>query len=571
MSTPDTRNRGDKSQQDPNPTLANKSEASYAESPANGNMVLVVSRDGSICDVLEGAEGSSAGLANNPAEASVESLGLHGLTERVRHNTKRALRSRQVLREDFQCNQKHFELTFIAQGRDRVLLIIRNVSEQKNAISRVRHLAYMDEPTGLPNREFLLAELGRITDELRLKGRRGAVLCFDIDKLDLSGYASGTKNQDAVLQVLAARLTNGLRSVNDTAPEDPQRYSIAARTDFRQFAVILPAMDSGSDAAAVAERLADSLQQPIRIENKDIKVSARAGIALFPQDGTDAMTLFENSIAAMTDAKSRQTGLHKFHSGTVNVRALQRQDMELELKSALHREELDLHYLPIVAAHSREVVTTEALLRWPQTTLGEQSIQSVVSLAEHTGMIVPIGEWVMHRGCEQLRAWHESGYTELRLAVNLSVQEFSRPDLAQRIAEILELCSIEPQFLDCEITEHMLFRDAMKNYATCRQLKELGTGILLDDYGTGVCSLANLAHSPIDAIKIDNSFVANSATDTDDEAACAAATAMAHELGMSVIAEGVETHEQAEMLQTQGCDFLQGFLFCKPSPANQIG
>jgi EAL domain-containing protein (putative c-di-GMP-specific phosphodiesterase class I) len=351
---------------------------------------------------------------------------------------------------------------------------------------------------------------------------------------------------------------------------DFERYSIAARTDFRQFGVVLPDINEGADAAAVTKRLVESLQKPIRINERDINVTACAGISLFPQDGSDAETLFANAMTAMDDARRHRPEPYKFHSGTLKMRALERKDLELELRSALDREEFDLNYLPIVDANTQEPITVEALLRWPTALFGSKSIRRVITLAEHTGLIVPIGDWVMRQSCKQLRDWHALGHTDLRLAVNLSVQEFSRPNLVQRIRSILEDCAIDPASLDLEITEHMLFRDAMKGFDVCLALKGLGVGIILDDYGTGACSLAHLSRSPVDAVKIDNGFVAEAITSESERSACAAITAMAHQLGLRAIAEGVETEEQAQMLRDQGCDLLQGFLFCKPSAADEF-
>ena len=405
---------------------------------------------------------------------------------------------------------------------------------------------------------------------LRLKGGRAAVICFDIDKTNFDNIAPGKIKQDAVLKELATRLTSGLRGVNQLDTPDEERYSIAVRIDFCQFAVVLPIIEDGSDAEAVTSRLSESLQQQIEIGTSSVGVTVNAGIALFPQDGADAMTLLGSAHAAMEDAKSSQTMQPRFHSGTVKVRALQRQDMVLELQSALDREEFHLEYLPIVEAGTRNVRTAEALLRWPQDVVGSRPIQQVISLAEHTGLIVPIGEWVLRHSCEQLHAWHASGNSELRLAVNLSAQEFSRADLATRVADILSASSIEPRYVDLEITEHILFRDALRDFTMCRELKELGVGVVVDDYGTGACSLAHLASSPVDTVKIDGGFVAHSETNPSDRAACAAAAAMARELSLKVVAESVETEEQAIFMQGLGCDFLQGFLFSRPSPASEF-
>lgn len=534
------------------------------------NAVLMLSDDGTIINVLEGPgrRGDRSKLEDNGIDTLFPGI----LANRIRENVRRTLRTRQVQSENFEDADRgmHFDLIFVAQGRDRVMVVLRDVSEEKVAISRMQQLAYADEATGLPNREFLLEQLDRIVESLRLKEGRAAVICFVIETDGTHGSAAGMQRQELILKTLAGRLTHGLRGANNPDAVDDERYSIAARVDFCKFGVVLPKIDDGQDAAAVTERVAASLEKPVNIGDKEIKVSVRAGIALFPQDGTDAMTLFENAHAAMEDARNSTGETYKFHSGTVKMRALQRQDLELELRSALGREEFVLNYLPIVSAAARRVVSVEALLRWPQAVFGSNSIDKVVSLAERTGLIVPIGEWVMDRGCRQLKLWQQAGLPDLRLAVNLSVQEFSRPDLAQRVARTLEAHSIEPEHLELEITEHMLFRDGMKEFPICRELKAVGVGIVVDDYGTGVCSLAHLSHSPVDAVKIDNSFVAHSETNASDRAACAATVAMAHELGLNVIAEGVETEQQAGMLRDQGCDFLQGFLFLEPASAEEV-
>ena len=577
--TPGNAERQDNSGGSDETAVADANRVELARSPgaessefAIGDSVLVLSRDGTITGLQSPPDGVSDDQAAALAGCPVESLWPGKLAALLHSNIKRALRSRQAHSAEFEdgSDGQIYELIFIAQGPDRVLVVVRNISEQKSAISDMQQLAYVDAVTGLPNQEYLLKELNRIAVGLRLKGGRAAVIFIDIDKTDFENIAPGKTKQDAVLKELATRLIGGLRGVNQPDTPDEERYSIVVRVDFRQFAVVLPIIEDGSDAQAVTSRLSGSLEQPIEIGTSIVRVTVNAGIALFPQDGTDAMTLIENAHAAMEDAKNSQTMQPRFHSGTMKVRALKRQDMELELQSALDRKEFHLKYLPIVEAGTRNVKAAEALLRWPQEVFGSRPIQQVISLAEHTGLIVPIGEWVLQHSCEQLHAWHESGHSELRLAVNLSAQEFSRADLASRIAEILSASSIEPQYVDFEITEHILFRDALRDFAMCRELKELGVGVVVDDYGTGACSLAHLTSSPVDTVKIDGGFVAHSETNPSDRAACAAATAMAHELSLKVVAESVETEEQAMFMQELGCDFLQGFLFCRPSLASEF-
>jgi EAL domain-containing protein (putative c-di-GMP-specific phosphodiesterase class I) len=331
--------------------------------------------------------------------------------------------------------------------------------------------------------------------------------------------------------------------------------------------VLLPSITGGADAESVAMRLIESLQGPVKVGDREVRVTVRAGIAMFPQDGTAAEPLLESALSAMEDARNGHSSPYKFHSGTVKLRALQRKDLELELKGALDREGFSLDYLPIVDARTERIACVEALLRWPQALFGAQSIHKVVALAEYTGLIAPIGDWVMRRSIEQLRQWHEAGHADLRLSINLSGQQFARLDCVKRLAEILTTHAIDPGYVDVEITEYMLFRDAMKDYAVSKAFREHGFGVIVDDYGTGACSLAHFARSPVAGIKIDNGFVSSMTTHADERAACAAMTVMAHELKRKVIAEGVETAAQAEILKAQGCDFLQGFLFSKPMPA----
>lgn len=548
--------------------------ASISENPPRSGreMVLVIASDGAICDVLQAPQATDQDTDIELSKTNIDVLWSADQTDKVKRIIKKTIRSRQVQSVDFDndAGDGHYESIFVPHGRDRVLMVVRDISEHKTKINKIQKLAYVDEATKLPNREFLLDELRKCTERSRLTEGRAAVLCFEIDQIDSHGNVFSSRELDFVLKELAARFTHELRGANQPNEIDDDRYSVIARVDFRRFGVVLPCIENGLDAEGVAKRLAEAIRQPIKSGKRKISVLAKAGISLFPQDGTDADTLFENAIVAMEDASNSEDAQIKFHSGTVKLRALQRQDVERELKTALEREEFELNFLPIVDATTNEVATIESLLRWPQTTLGSQSIQKVVSVAERTGLIVPIGDWVLRRSCEQLLRWREAGHTNLRVAVNLSAQEFSQADLVERISSILGENSVDPKLVDLEINEYMLFRDAMKDYATCSALKSVGFGVVVDDYGTGACSLAHLSRSPVDAIKIDNSFVANSEGDRNDQATCAAISAMARELGMTVIAEGVETESQAAMLREQGCQLQQGFYFCRPCSAEDM-
>lgn len=541
--------------------------ADSSRNTKNG-MVLVTSQSGAICRVLEKPESIFA----DATPSSIDDLWSAEVTEKIRTSLKRALRNRNSHSEEIELSEDgaSSEFIYVAQGPDRVLLIVRDLSDQKRALSRVEHLAYTDELTGLPNREYLFRELVRITDIQKLRDGRAGVICIKVGRIDDMGYARNSAQQDALIQALAARLSDHLRGSNELADDNYERSSLVARTDFSQFAVVLPSIESGEDAEAVAERLVDYLQQPVVAAVRAIEIRAAAGIALFPQDGIEPAALWENAVAAMEDASVTPGSSFKFHSGTLRLRSLQRQDLDVELRSALERDEYALSFLPIVRANTAAPVVIEALLRWPSTLLGQHSTRKVVKIAERTGLILPIGEWVIRRACEQLKAWHEAGHTHIRLAINLSMQEFVSDGLIERIAGILNETDTSANDLDIEITERILIRDALKDYVTSKALKSLGVRIVVDDYGIGSSSLANLSQAPIDAIKIDNSFVANIASNADDKAACVAAIAMAGVLNIDVIAEGVETEEQSSVLQKHGCQFLQGFYYCKPKSDLEI-
>ncbi|MBT8080683.1 MAG: bifunctional diguanylate cyclase/phosphodiesterase [Gammaproteobacteria bacterium] len=544
--------------------------AADSRSSAVSNLVLVVSKAGTVTSVPNSPESELNG--RKLVGSSIDDLLSAAMAGWVRERIKRTLRSRDVQSAEFEnaAENQQFECIFVATGRDSVLFVARDISARVSADSKVQTLAYVDSVTGLPNREYLIEKMTPLLNDLLLKEGRAAVMCFDIDQVDLHGRVSGARKADAIMKELGERIREGLRRVNDPDPVDNERYSVAARIDYRQFGVVLPDIGGGADAEAVTSRLTESMEQPIRIGSSEVRVTVRAGIALFPQDGTDTETLFANAMTAMEDARRHHVDSHKLHSGTVRMRALERKDLEVELRTALERKEFDLNFLPIVDASTRSTVSAEALLRWPSALFGSKSIQRVVTLAEHTGLIVPIGEWVIRSSCAQLRAWQDAGHAGLRVAINVSVQEFSRASLAEKIAAAICDNGLSPEKIDLEITEHMLFRDAMKGFEACSALKDIGVGIILDDFGTGACSIAHLSRSPVDAIKIDNGFVTHVASSEEDRNACGAMVAMGHELGMRVIAEGVETEEQAELLQSRGCDLLQGFLFCKPLACSEF-
>jgi diguanylate cyclase (GGDEF)-like protein len=490
----------------------------------------------------------------------------------IREHARHVIRTRQVrtFRKRVEEWQRDFEFIVVLQGRDSVMVVARDISEAEKRNARLQELAFTDEITGLPNREWLSDELESALERVRLHDGRAAVICLDIGDLGVIVRATSRTTRDTLLRELAGRLTRDLRGANRPDEQDDERYSAIARLDFNRFAVVLPSIETGEDAATVTERLVEALEEPLTIDDREVAVKVAAGIALYPQDGGTAQELLAGSITAVEDARGSVTQQQKFHSGTMRMRALERQDLEQELRAALADGEFALAYQPMVSSKDGNIAAVEALLRWPKPLFGAKAISEVIAVAEYTGLIIPIGEWVLAAACEQLRQWRTAGHAALRIAINISSQEFARADLVDRAARIIEETGVSASDMVLEITERLLFRDSFSNYEICRALKELGVGISVDDYGTGVCSFDHLSRSPVDSVKIHPNIVARSGTGGPSRAACTAVTAMAHALDIRVIAEGVETEEQAAMLVEIGCDFLQGYHLGRPVSADEF-
>ncbi|MDJ0711596.1 MAG: EAL domain-containing protein [Woeseiaceae bacterium] len=542
-------------------TMASKDDA-------HPTLILTVAQSGQVCGVVEASLALHEQFADDADSLTVETLWNKECAARIRASVSRALRTRASCSFESESEDGSVrEFIFVPQGAAKVLLIMRDLTEQKRVHLDTQRLAYTDEITGLPNREFLLTELQKVVEVQRLKEGRSAVICIHVGHFDDYGYAVGATQQDKVLAQLAARLDGQLRGSNKQGAADFERYSIVSRSNYRQFCVVLPSIESGDDAEAVAERLVTELKLPVNMSNRTVIVNACGGIALYPQDGLDARSLFENALAAMEDARSEPDTAIRFHSGTVRLRTLQRTDLEAELKAALKNDDYDLDYLPVFDVNREAPIIMEALLRWPDAVLGSQPTRKIVRVAERTGLILPIGRWVLRQACERLRCWREAGHEDIRMAVNVSVQELVSDGLVEMVEQALSDFDIEPDALDIELKENWLSREAQSGFAISSRLEALGVRLVVDDYGTGPCSLADLAQSPISALKVDGSIIAGLETNDRDKAALAAALETANKLGLEAIAKGIETEKQACELRSLGYRYLQGFLLSKPMNA----
>lgn len=430
---------------------------------------------------------------------------------------------------------------------------ITDITERKLAEIRLSHLANYDLLTNLPNRLLFIDRLNQALSQGRRTQKLVAILFLDIDRFKTINDTLGHHIGDQLLQEIAKILVAGRET--DTV----------TRLGGDEFTIMLTNISHAKDAALVAEKILNTLSgQSFQIAGHEIFITVSIGITLFPFDGEDIDTLLKNADTAMYRAKDRGRNAYQFYTRDMNNSALERLELETALRKAVEKEELELNYQPIVEAATGKIVASEALLRWNHPTLGRIPPDRFIGLAEETGLILQIGEWVLKTACREHHLWLESGHAPIRLAVNISVRQFQDSKFVNVIKNVLNETQFNPKYLELEITETNLMQNLERTHETLYQLSQTGIKFSVDDFGTGYSSLTYLKRLPIDTLKIDRSFIKDIIQDPDDKAITTAIIAMAHSLKLQVIAEGVETTDQLEFLRSLQCDSLQGFLFYKP-------
>jgi diguanylate cyclase (GGDEF)-like protein len=432
----------------------------------------------------------------------------------------------------------------------------RELAEQVEAAAvRLDHLAHHDVLTDLPNRMLLQDRLGQAIELAQRQGRQLAVMFMDLDRFkhinDSLGHAIG----DQLLQSVAQRLVGCVR-----------RSDTVSRQGGDEF-VLLLSIAHAEDAATSAQKMLEALALPHRIERHDLHISVSIGISIYPDDGQDAETLIKNADVAMYHAKESGRNNYKFFEQQMQDRAVQRQSIEASLRGALERQEFVLYYQPKIQLSSRTIVGVEALIRWQHPEQGLLPPAQFVSIAEDCGLILQIGSWVLREACLQARAWQQAGLPPITVAVNASALEFRAKDFVENMRATLEDIGLEPHYLEIELTESVLMRDAESTDRALHALAELGVKLAIDDFGTGYSSLSYLRRFPIDTLKIDQSFVNQMTRNPDDATIVSAIISMGKSLQKRVIAEGVETAEQYASLLARHCDEGQGYYFGRPMVA----
>jgi diguanylate cyclase (GGDEF)-like protein len=464
----------------------------------------------------------------------------------------------------------HIQSRNTSNSEGRVIRVegtVQDVTARIRSEEQIRYLAYHDSLTGLGNRLLCRDRLDIQISTARRSDEMLGLLIIDLDRFKRINDTLGHTIGDELLKDVADQIVASVRGTDYVGRTDIE--ASVARLGGDEFTVIIPHLSDVQDLALVARRILRSLSEPFELGGHSVVISGSIGIAAFPFDGEDVETLLRNADAAMYHAKSQGRNNYQFYTESMNAIAMRRLILESKMRGALERDEFELHYQPKVSLDSGRVTGAEALIRWRDPEAGLVSPADFIPIAEETGLITPIGEWVIRKACEQIAIWNDEGCA-VPISVNLSTRQFRAGDLVARIEAILSETGAPPQLLELEITESTLMHDERALVRDLEKMREIGTSIAVDDFGTGYSSFSYLRQLPVDALKIDRSFVTGIEESEADAALTAAIVSMGRALGLRIIAEGVETEGQRDMLASWGCDEMQGFLFSPAVPAEEM-
>jgi diguanylate cyclase (GGDEF)-like protein len=452
--------------------------------------------------------------------------------------------------------------------------VVQDVTERRRLEGLAHKLAHYDSVTGLPNRTTLRRDLGAAL--ARAAGAEGnviAVFSLDIDNFKRVNDTLGRENGDRLLKTVAERLQASLRRRDSTFGVKPNARvgDFVARTGGDEFYVVLTQFRSAEESAVVARRMLEAIAQPMTLGGEDLVLSATAGISVYPVDGMTADQLIERADAAKNHAKNEGRGRYEYYTSAINARAFERLSMENNLRKALQLAQFELYFQPKVDIASGRCVGAEAMVRWRHPELGLVPPTSFIPIAEETGLIVPLGEWIISETCRAIGGWRSQGLGDVRVAVNISAMQFESGNLPGLLAAALGAAQVPVGLLEIELTESLLLNDTEQSVAVLADLRALGIDVWIDDFGTGYSSLSYLRRFPIAGLKIDQAFVREMDSNASDAAIVGAIIALARSLNLAVVAEGVERDLHLAALAAQGCDYAQGYLYSRPLPVDEFG
>jgi predicted signal transduction protein with EAL and GGDEF domain len=442
-----------------------------------------------------------------------------------------------------------------------------------------RYLAYYDDLTGLPNRTLLLEQLKHAVSSGSRHQRSIAILSLGLDQFKRFNETLGHQAGDELLRRVARRLCASVRS-DDYLSRGPYEHNlllpmlqgdnVVAHSDGDEFIFLLTNINRVEDTAIAVRRITDSLSRPFVTDGDEFHITASIGISVFPLDGDDPDDLLKHAEVAMNHAKERGRDCYQFYTESLDLRTRKKFYIETNLRKALDRGEFEVHYQPKVDVQDGKIAGVEALVRWPHPESGMVSPQDFIPVAEETGLIVPLGDWVLRTACMQAMEWHKMGLVNLTVAINLSAAQFKQKRLGWQIEQILSETGLEARFIELELTEGVLMEDSPSSVATLAELREIGLSVAIDDFGTGYSSLSYLRQFPLTTLKIDQSFVRDLVTNDVDGTIVKAIIGLGSTLYLKVVAEGVEHLDQLEFLRKNGCDEVQGLLFSGALPGNEL-
>ncbi|MEC5163011.1 diguanylate cyclase (GGDEF)-like protein/PAS domain S-box-containing protein [Janthinobacterium sp. CG_23.3] len=531
-----------------------------------------LNRDGVYLDYEQGHDASAVFSAAGCVGKHISEVLPADIAERLMQQMHAVLDSQHIRSADYELTRQdgtlHFETRLVTTGSDQVLGLVRDISERKRTEEQIRRLAYCDSLTGIPNRQAFLETLERELARSKAADKKFAVLFMDLDAFKRINDTLGHNVGDLLLQAVSERLRDTIRP-RDLVARNEQDNNLA-RLGGDEFTILIPDLERVENALNVAHRVKEAMRRSFLIDDHEIFVTASIGISLYPQDGDDCTSLLKYADTAMYHAKNCGKNNAKLYSSSLTMQIMSHVKLEVGLRKALKNDELYLLYQPQIDVQSAQIVGVEALVRWRHPEHGIISPNDFIPLAEDTGLIVPIGEWVLRTACLQAKSWQRNGKRALRMAVNLSAKQFKDENLTQIVMSALADTGLDARLLELELTEGTLMDDARATLVTLEQLRAIGVYLSIDDFGTGYSSMNYLKRFDVRALKIDKSFISGLPQDSENAAITRAIIAMAHGLRMVVVAEGVETDEQLQLLEQYGCDMVQGYFLGHPLPHESI-
>ena len=539
------------------------------------DMTLVIDRDGRILDFQPGQSGTTRAVTESPVGRNLSEWVPENVAHTLMPRVHEALASDSAQSVFYRLpsvdGDIHFEARLVRCGEDQVMALIRDVTAERRGEEKIRRLAYFDSLTGMPNRQQFLDRLHSQLQMAEAAGTKLGLLFLDLDRFKNINDSLGHSAGDELLRRVSQRLSETLR-IGDMANLGWKDHSSAslARLGGDEFTVVLPGLKDIGGAARVAQRIQAACQQPFLIEGQEIAATFSIGIAMYPDDGLDTETLLKHGDTAMYHAKSEGRNGWRAYAKALTTKAHAQLNIESELRRALDREEFCLHYQPQVRATDGRINGVESLIRWNHPERGLVGPDEFIPVAEDSGLIVPIGAWVLQQAAMQARSWRTLGLGPFRTAVNVSAKQLRVDGFAHAALRMFAEQGVDPACMELELTESILMGAGEGLATELATLHEAGVRLSIDDFGAGYSSMNYLKHFRIDCLKIDRNFVAGLPDSADDAAIATAILSMAHSLGLEVTAEGVENIGQAGFLRIAGCDHLQGYLFARPAPAAEI-